>query len=120
MLFPALLPHLLLFLRYIPLGNGLRAGDIHRGFHRRHRADAKRGRTLAFRREDHAHPLWRGLKRRIVFRIDSPHRADPPRAAAWHLRMDGAGADKEEANRERQETELTQEQLNTLFNNQKL
>lgn len=56
--FPALLPHLLLFRFHRRPGTGLCAGDLYRRFHRRHRTHSQWRRSLAFRRQDDADTLW--------------------------------------------------------------
>lgn len=64
---------------------------IHRGQHLRHRANAKRSRSMALRRQDYTHSLWPCRHRCCDLRAHCPHCADGSRASARHFlpRMPG-------------------------------
>jgi hypothetical protein len=51
---------------------------------------------VAFRRQDDAHPLWRGRQRCPIFCVDSTFRADPVGHLIGILRLDSVVVDQTE------------------------
>ena len=75
-LFPALLPDFFLLRCDGTSRPFLCAGQLCGRFYCRHRADTERSRTVAFRRQDDAHPLWRVGQPGIVFCPDCAYSPD--------------------------------------------
>ena len=90
-LFPALLPHIPVLRINQPPEPDVRTGYLHRGKHRRGGSYAQRSGSLAFRREDDAHPLRHPAERRTLLRAHRTLRADAARHPAGHLCMDSPG-----------------------------
>ena len=88
-LFPALLSHLFLFRLHGRLRTGVCIGNLYCWVHCRHRANAQRCRSLAFRRQNHADTLWRSRRACPLFRAHRPYRPDHAGHSAWHLCLAG-------------------------------